>query len=88
MSHETKRKSRKEQQGVVVSTGMQKTVVVSVSRKVKHAAYGKYITRSAKYLAHDEEETCRLGDVVKIIETIPLSKRKRWKIAAVISQAV
>ena len=64
--------------GTVVSDGMQKTVVVRVDRKKRHRRYHKYITRSSKYLAHDEEDRCQVGDKVEIIECRPLSKRKRW----------
>jgi len=64
--------------GTVVSDGMQKTVVVRVDRKTLHRRYHKYVTRSSKYLAHDEEDKCHVGDKVEIIECRPLSKRKRW----------
>ena len=64
--------------GTVVGDGMQKTVVVRVDRKMMHRRYQKYVTRSSKYLAHDEEDRCHVGDKVEIIECRPLSKRKRW----------
>jgi small subunit ribosomal protein S17 len=67
-------------QGTVVSDKMDKTVVVSVERRVMHPLYKKYIRRTKKYLAHDEANACKVGDVVRIIETRPLSKRKCWAV--------
>ncbi len=67
-------------EGVVVSDKMQKTVVVSVDRRVTHAKYGKIITRSKKYSAHDEENRFKTGDKVQIIETRPISKNKSWEV--------
>lgn len=64
--------------GTVVSDGMDKTVVVRVDRKTLHSRYHKYVTRSRRFLAHDEDNTCGVGDKVEIIESRPLSKRKRW----------
>jgi small subunit ribosomal protein S17 len=66
--------------GVVVSTAMQKTAVVTIERLVKHAAYGKYIRRRSKYKIHDEKNECHVGDVVRFMETRPLSKDKRWRL--------
>jgi small subunit ribosomal protein S17 len=66
--------------GVVVSTAMQKTAVVSIERLVKHATYGKYVRRRSKYKIHDEKNECHLGDVVRFMETRPLSKDKRWRL--------
>jgi len=82
----SERGNRKTQVGVVVSDKMQKTVVVKVSHLVKHTEYNKYIKRSVKYKAHDEENTCRIGDKVQIIETRPLSKDKRWKVKQVLQR--
>lgn len=82
----SERGNRKTQVGVVVSDKMQKTVVVKVSHLVKHTEYNKYIKRSVKYKAHDEENTCRIGDRVQIIETRPLSKDKRWKVKQVLER--
>lgn len=82
----SERGNRKTQVGVVVSDKMQKTVVVKVSHLVKHTEYNKYIKRSVKYKAHDEENTCRIGDRVQIIETRPLSKDKRWKVKLVLER--
>jgi len=69
-------------QGVVVSTKMTKTVVVSVQRRVMHPLYKKFITRSKKYHAHDENNACKVGDTVSIIECAPISKTKTWTVVA------
>jgi len=69
-------------QGVVVSDKMDKTVTVKVERKIMHPLYKKFIRRSKKYAAHDENNTCKIGDMVKIQECRPLSKRKRWEVVA------
>ena len=65
-------------QGVVVSDGMDKTVIVRVDRRVRHPLYRKFVTRSKKFAAHDEDNACRAGETVRIEESRPLSKRKRW----------
>ena len=80
----SERGSRKTQVGVVVSDKMDKTVVVRVSHLVKHPVYNKYIKRSAKYKAHDKDNSCKIGDRVLIVETRPLSKDKRWKVRQII----
>ena len=80
MGTEQKRGIRKGQVGVVTSTAMKKTVTVAVDRFVKHPLYKKILRRTSKFLAHDENETCRIGDRVRITETRPLSARKRWRI--------
>jgi small subunit ribosomal protein S17 len=67
--------------GVVKSNKMDKTVVVEVERRVRHAKYGKFVTRRMKYKAHDEQNACNIGDTVRIVETRPLSKDKRWRVA-------
>jgi small subunit ribosomal protein S17 len=67
--------------GVVKSNKMDKTVVVEVERRVRHAKYGKFVTRRMKYKAHDEQNACSIGDTVRIVETRPLSKDKRWRVA-------
>jgi small subunit ribosomal protein S17 len=77
------RQSRKSRKGVVVSNKMQKTVVVSVERTIRHPRYDKVITRSKKYYAHDESNTAKPGDVVHIMETRPMSKLKRWRVVEV-----
>lgn len=80
----TERGHKKTQTGVVVSDKMDKTVVVKVDRIVKHPVYNKYIKRSAKYKAHDEENQCKVGDRVQIIESRPLSKEKCWKVQQIL----
>lgn len=82
-----RRKLRKERVGIVVSNKMQKTIVVRVERKMKHLLYGKFIKRSKKYMAHDENNNAQIGDLVRIIETRPLSKRKRWRLAEIIERS-
>jgi len=80
----SERGHRKTQIGVVVSDKMEKTVVVKVDRLVKHHLYNKYIKRSAKYKVHDENNSCKIGDRVQIIECRPLSKDKRWSLKQII----
>lgn len=79
---------RKRVVGVVVSDKMDKTVVVKVERFVQHPRFKKYIRRSKKYYAHDERNECRIGDVVEIEETRPLSKLKRWRVVRIIKRSV
>jgi len=81
------RKLRKERTGVVVSNSMDKSIVVAVKRKVKHPIYGKFINRTKKLMAHDEENTCKVGDTVRISETRPLSKNKSWRLSEIIERA-
>ena len=81
------RNARKERVGKVVSAKMQKSISVSIERQVKHPIYGKFIKRSTKLMAHDEENTAREGDVVRIMETRPLSKNKRWRLVEVVERA-
>jgi small subunit ribosomal protein S17 len=81
------RNFRKERVGVVVSNKMDKSIVVAVKRKVKHPIYGKFINKTKKFMAHDEENTCKIGDTVKISETRPLSKNKTWRLVEVIERA-
>jgi len=78
---------RKEFIGTVVSDKMDKTVVVMVETLVKHPLYGKYVKRRKKYMAHDENNECRVGDKVLIEETRPLSKRKRWRVKQILERA-
>lgn len=78
---------RKVRVGVVVSNKMDKTVVVRVSRLAEHPLYGKRVRRAKKYVAHDAENTCRMGDEVRIRETRPLSKTKRWELVEVVRRA-
>lgn len=82
----SERGSRKTQVGVVVSDKMDKTIVVRVSHLVKHPVYNKYIKRSVKYKAHDDDNNCKIGDKVLIVETRPLSKDKRWKVRQIIDR--
>ena len=81
------RNFRKERVGKVVSNKMTKSITVAVERKVKHGMYGKFVKRTTKFMAHDEKNECAIGDVVKIMETRPLSKSKRWRLVEVIEKA-
>ena len=85
---ETIKKNKKELIGLIVSDKMDKSVVVRVERFVQHKVYKKYIKRYKKYHAHDEQNECRIGDEVKIIETRPLSKHKRFRITEIVKKAV
>ncbi|MGE5487294.1 MAG: 30S ribosomal protein S17 [bacterium] len=80
-------KRKNEKVGQVVSTKMRKTVVVEVTRRVPHPVYKKIVGRRKKFYAHDEQETARVGDVVRIVESRPLSRLKRWELAEVIRRA-
>jgi small subunit ribosomal protein S17 len=82
-----KRPTRKVREGVVVSDKMQKTVVVAIERRVPHPVYGKMVTRTAKFKAHDEENSAKVGDRVRITETRPLSKDKRWRVVEIVERA-
>jgi small subunit ribosomal protein S17 len=81
------RKKRQEKVGVVTSTKMEKTVAVLVDRQFIHPLYKKVVRRSKKFLAHDEKKACRVGDTVRIEETRPLSRQKRWRVVEVVSRA-
>ncbi|MFO8099422.1 MAG: 30S ribosomal protein S17 [Salinibacter sp.] len=81
------RSARKERIGVVVSDKMDKTITVSVRRQMKHPMYGKYLERSSKHMVHDEEEEAHEGDTVRIMETRPISKNKRWRLVEIIERA-
>jgi len=83
----TDRNERKTRIGKVVSDKMDKTVVVAVERLVKHQLYNKAVKNTAKFKAHDEENACRLGDTVEIMETRPLSKDKRWRVVEILDRA-
>ncbi len=80
------RNLRKERVGLVTSNKMDKSIVVSVERKVKHEKYGKFIKMTSKFVAHDEANTCNIGDTVKIMETRPLSKSKNWRLVEVVER--
>ncbi|RRO14404.1 30S ribosomal protein S17 [Flavobacteriaceae bacterium 14752] len=82
-----KRNLRKERIGVVTSNKMLKSIVVSEVKKIKHPIYGKFVLKTKKYVAHDEKESCNEGDTVKIMETRPLSKTKRWRLVDIIERA-
>ena len=86
-THSEGRKAARTQVGNVVSNKMNKTVVVGVVQHLQHPVYGKYVRRNKKYTAHDEENTCQVGDRVEIVETRPLSKTKRWRVARVVERA-
>lgn len=81
------RNLRKERTGKVVSNKMDKSITVTVSRKVKHPIYGKFIGKTTKFMAHDEKNECGVGDTVRIMETRPLSKNKRWRLVEIIERA-
>ncbi len=81
------RNLRKERIGQVVSNKMQKTITVAVDRKVKHPIYGKFVSKTTKFTAHDESNECNIGDTVKIMETRPLSKNKRWRLVEILEKA-
>lgn len=78
---------RKMRSGIVVSDKMDKTVVVAISTRVKHPLYKKYIKRTTKFKAHDEQNACGIGDTVQIMETRPLSKDKRWRVVEILEKA-
>ncbi len=82
-----KRNLRKERIGIVVSDKMDKSIVVAIKRKLKHTMYGKFVNKTKKYIAHDEKNTCNIGDKVKIMETRPLSKRKSWRLVEIVERA-
>src|SRR5689334_198879 len=84
---DTARNSRKTRVGLVVGDKMQKTVVVALERRVQHPVYGKMITRTKKVKAHDEENSAKTGDTVRIMETRPLSKDKRWRLVEIVERA-
>ena len=81
------RNLRKTRTGIVISTKMQKTIVVAVEDHVKHPLYGKIVKRTYKLKAHDEENACNVGDTVKVMETRPLSKDKRWRLVEIMERA-
>ncbi len=83
----TERRLRRSRLGVVISDKMEKTVVVAVERKVRHPLYGKIMNKTAKFKAHDEDNQCNVGDRVRIMETRPISKDKRWRVTEIIEKA-
>ena len=84
---ENNRNNRKERIGLVVSNKMEKSIVVAVKRKVKHPIYGKFVNKTTKFYAHDEQNTCNVGDTVRIMETRPLSKTKCWRLVEILERA-
>jgi small subunit ribosomal protein S17 len=84
---ELERNNRKVREGLVTSNKMEKSIVVSVERKLKHPKYGKFLKRTTKLMAHDEKNECNIGDKVKVMETRPLSKNKCWRLVEIIEKA-
>jgi small subunit ribosomal protein S17 len=82
-----KRNLRKERVGRVVSNKMEKSVVITVERRVKHPIYGKFVQKTSKLMVHDENNECGIGDTIKVMETRPLSKNKRWRLIEIIEKA-
>ena len=82
-----KRNLRKERIGVVTSNKIEKSIVVSVVKRVKHPMYGKFVLQTKKFVAHDEKNDCNIGDTVRIMETRPLSKTKCWRLVEIIERA-
>ena len=81
------RNLRKQRVGVVTSNKMSKTISVSVERRLRHPIYGKFVKKSKKFMAHDENNDCNIGDVVRIMESRPLSKLKRWRLVEIVERA-
>ena len=81
------RNLKRERVGVVTSNKMEKSIVVAVKRKVKHPIYGKFVNKTSHFVAHDQENTCSIGDTVKIAETRPLSKTKNWRLVEIVERA-
>jgi small subunit ribosomal protein S17 len=84
---EEKRNNRKVREGLVTSNKMEKSIMVSVERKLKHPKYGKFLKRTTKLMAHDEKNECTIGDKVRVMETRPLSKSKCWRLIEIIEKA-
>jgi len=87
MAQTEERARRRERVGRVVSNRMDKSITVAVDRQVKHSIYGKYITKTTKYMAHDENNEANIGDTVQIMSTRPLSKRKSWRLVQIVEKA-
>jgi len=87
MAQDIERPTRKKRIGSVVSNRMDKSITVAVDREIKHKIYGKYITKTTKYMAHDEDNTANIGDKVQIMECRPYSKRKKWRLVDIIERA-
>ncbi|MBI3220460.1 MAG: 30S ribosomal protein S17 [Bacteroidetes bacterium] len=84
---ETERNLRKERVGKVTSNKMTKSITVAIDRKVKHPIYGKFMNKTTKFMAHDEKNEAGIGDIVRIMETRPLSKSKRWRLVEIVEKA-
>jgi len=84
---ENTRNLRRERIGIVISNSMDKSMVIAVKQKIKHPIYGKFVNKTSKFMVHDEENTCNVGDTVRITETRPLSKNKRWRLVEIIERA-
>ena len=87
MAEQEQRNLRKERVGIVVSDKMDKTISIKVERRIQHPIYGKFVKKSRKFMAHDEKNECQIGDRVRIMETRPLSARKRWRLVEIIEKA-
>lgn len=87
MAEATDRKLRKQRTGIVTSNKMDKTIVIAVERRFQHPVYGKFVKRTKKFMAHDENNDCNIGDKVSIMEIRPLSKNKRWRLVEIIERA-
>jgi len=87
MATELKRNLRKQRVGIVTSNKMQKTITVSVERRIKHPIYGEFVKSTKKFTAHDENNECNIGDKVRIMETRPMSKKKRWRLVEILERA-
>lgn len=80
-------KFKKQRVGIVVSNKMDKTISVAVERKLRHPIYGKFVKKTKKFMAHDEKNECNIGDLVRIMESRPLSRRKRWSLVEIVERA-
>ncbi|MEO0733718.1 MAG: 30S ribosomal protein S17 [Bacteroidota bacterium] len=86
-AEDTGRNERKTRVGLVASNKMDKTISVTIERRLQHPIYGKYVKKSKKLIAHDENNECNVGDLVRIMETRPLSRRKRWRLVEIVEKA-
>ena len=84
---EEKKSLRKQRVGVVTSAKMDKSITVSIQRRLRHPIYGKFVKKTKKFMAHDEKNECNVGDTVRIMESRPLSKRKRWRLVEILERA-
>jgi small subunit ribosomal protein S17 len=83
----TQRNLRKQRVGIVVSDKMEKSITVAVERRLRHPIYGKFVKKTKKFMVHDEKNECGIGDTVRIMETRPLSKNKRWRVVEIVEKA-